>query len=67
MAADALLYIVFTQHLDEKALYDVSTDATEKLAESVGNVVNEVFRLEDQVRRRGGVSDDVAYRESVGP
>jgi len=49
VAADALLHIVFTQHGDEKALYEASTEATEQLKASVGNVVNEVFRTEKEI------------------
>lgn len=48
VAADALLYIVFTQHGDERALYEANTDATEQLRTSLGNVVNGFFRKREE-------------------
>ena len=48
VAADALLYIVFTQHGDERALYETNTDATEQLRASLGNVVNGFFQKREE-------------------
>ena len=62
VAADALLYIVFTQHGDEKALYEASTEATEQLKASVGNVVNEVFRKEEEAIFEEGSSMQIFLR-----